>query len=334
MGEPWIAASATELLAGATDRVAIDPGDGKSGSRFARVTVDGDRFVVKALSRDGDWITRVMHDPSFWNLQVWRAGVMGAVPPEIDHAVVGMAIDGDGDEAVLTMLMRDVGEHLVPEGDAAVTREQHLSLIDGLAALSARFWGWADDLDLCPMANRVRFFAPDNIAPELDGTPPDEVPVPLRVAAEGWARLPELAPRLADVLFALHADPAPLVAALAETPATFLQGDWKMGNLGVDPDGHTILLDWAYPGAGPCCWDLAWYLALNRARLPISKEDTITAFRRRLEDRGIATAGWFDQQLSLALLGMAATIGWEKAVGDEAELRWWESAALAGAARL
>jgi thiamine kinase-like enzyme len=59
-----------------------------------------------------------------------------------------------------------------------------------------------------------------------------------------------------------------------------------MGNLGSHPDGRTILLDWAYPGAGPACWDLAWYLALNRSRLPASKEDTIEAFRGSLRAHG------------------------------------------------
>jgi hypothetical protein len=124
------------------------------------------------------------------------------------------------------------------------------------------------------------------------------------------------------------------VAALADTPSTLLQGDWKMGNLGHHPDGRTILLDWAYPGQGPACWDLCWYLALNRARLPISKEATIDGFRRALEDQGIATDGWWDAQLGLCLAGMMATFGWEKAVGDADELAWWEQAALAGAAHL
>jgi hypothetical protein len=329
---PWVAASADELLAGATGRTAHEAEDGKSGSRFERVTIEGEPYFVKSLSRSSDWITRVIHDPEYWNLTVWQAGIMSAVPPEIDHTVVGMALDGTGDDAVLTMLMRDVGAHIIPEGDDPVTPDQHLALLDGLAALSARFWGWSDDLGLCTMANRFRFFAPDNIAPELPpAAHPDEVPVPIRVADEGWRALPGRAPELAEVLFAIHADPAPLVAALAETPSTFLHGDWKMGNLGVHPDGRTILLDWAYPGAGACCYDLGWYLALNRSRLPISKEATIAAFRDALEHHGIATDGWFDRQLSLCMLGIMATMAWEKAVGDDDELRWWEHAALDGA---
>ena len=61
-------------------------------------------------------------------------------------------------------------------------------------------------------------------------------------------------------------------APCAQTPLTFLHGDWKLGNLGVAP-GRTVLLDWTYPGIGPIAHDLAWYLSLNRARLPESKED-------------------------------------------------------------
>jgi thiamine kinase-like enzyme len=104
-----------------------------------------------------------------------------------------------------------------------------------------------------------------------------------------------------------------------------------MGNLGSHPDGRTILVDWAYPGAGPPCWDLAWYLALNRARLPESKEETIEAFRGSLRTHGVDPAGWFEVQVALCLLAMMASFGWEKALGDDAKLGWWVERALAGA---
>jgi hypothetical protein len=57
------------------------------------------------------------------------------------------------------------------------------------------------------------------------------------------------------------------------------------------------LLDWTLPGAGPACWDLYWYLALNRARLPEPKEAAISRFRAALEDHRIATASWWQEQL-------------------------------------
>ena len=129
----------------------------------------------------------------------------------------------------------------------------------------------------------------------------------------------------------VHRDPDALSDALRATPLTFVAGDWKFGNVGHRPDGRTILLDWAYPGEAPPCWDLTWYLALNRARLPESKEATIARYRERLEAHGVATADWWDRQLGLSFVGMAAVFAWEKAVGDQDELDWWERAALDGA---
>ena len=325
---PWIAGSREELLAGARSRAEVDRPDGKSGSIFEQVMIDGERYFAKTLGYRTDWIMRITGDRDLRTLRIWRAGIMLESPAEIDHAVVGMAADGDDEDAMLTILMRDIGDCLFAEGDATIPLDAHLGLLDGLAALSARWWGWNDNLGLTTMAERVRFFAPDNIAAEAAVADP---PVPIRVAAEGWARLVERAPALSELLSAIHASPGALVDAMHTTPATFLHGDWKLGNLGRHPDGRTILLDWAYPGSGPVLWDLAWYLALNAARLPIDKEATIDAFREALTRRGIATDAWFDLQLDLCLLAMTACFGWEKAVGTEDELRWWEGRALHGA---
>ena len=129
-----------------------------------------------------------------------------------------------------------------------ISSETHRGFMDGLAALSARFWTWRDEVGLMTMEERLRFFAPDNIAAEAAVEDP---PVPIAVAMQGWPRLAARSPALAELLAAIHADPTPLADAMRETPMTFLHGDWKMGNLGMHPDGRTILLDWAYPGAGP-----------------------------------------------------------------------------------
>ncbi len=325
--DPWIAASRAELLAAVETREVVDPGDARSGSVFEKVTIDGEPYFAKTLGYRTDWIMRVTGDRDLRTLKIWRAGIMRDVPAEIDHAVVGMAADGDGVDALLTILMRDIADGLFPEGDASISLEDHLGLIDGLAALSAHYWGWSDDIGLTTLEERLRFFAPDNIAPEAAVGDP---PVPIRVAAQGWPRLAARAPALAELLAAIHAAPGALADAMRSTPATFLHGDWKMGNLGRHQDGRTILLDWAYPGSGPVLWDLAWYLALNSARLPIDKESTIEALRGALEARGVRTTGWFDLQHDLCLLGMAACFGWEKAMGDDDELRWWEERAARG----
>jgi hypothetical protein len=323
-------ASAAGLLAGATQRQDVRPSDARAGAVYQRVTVDGEAYFVKQLSPASDWIMRVTGDHVHRPYLIWRAGVMDNCPRCIDHTLVAMDVAGSGDGAVLTMVMRDVGAFLIPPGDEVVPASQHAGFMDHMAALAAAFWGWQDKIGLTTMAQRLRFFAPATIAAELTAA---DVPAPVAAAAAGWPALAERSKLLAGITSLLHEHPEVLTERLGRTPCTFLHGDWKMGNLGTHPDGRTILLDWAYPGSGPACWDLCWYLALNRARLPESKEAAIARFRAALERRGVATGGWWDDQLDLCLIGIMATFGWEKALGDAAELAWWESTVAAAAAR-
>jgi hypothetical protein len=322
LGHDRVVITLDGLLARATSRETVRTADAKSGSVFERLVIDGEPHFLKRLSPGSDWIMRVTGDHVHRPYLVWRAGIMDRAPACIDHAVVAMEVDGTGDDAVLSMLMRDVADALVPEGDTVVSAAQHGGFVDSLAVLSATFWGWQDSIGgLTTMEQRVRFFAPDNIAPELEV---DDVPGPIAAADRGWTLLASRSPELHAVATALHDRPELVTAPLASLPATFLHGDWKMGNLGTHPDGRTVLLDWAYPGSGPACWDLWHYIALNRARLPESKEATVERFRAALERRGVATTGWWEAQLDLCCTGMMATFGWEKALGDEPELRWWE----------
>jgi len=319
--------SARELLARASWKERVEPADARAGAVFERVTVGPESFFVKRLSASSDWIMRIAGDHVHRPYLIWRSGIMDQAPGLIDHTVVAMDL---ADDAVLTIVMRDVGESLVPPGDSPVPAAQHARFIAHMAALGSAFWGWEDQLGLTTMAQRMRFFAPDNIAAELDAA---EVPGPLAAAAAGWPALAERSALLSAVARCVHDDPAILTSRLSRLPDTFLHGDWKMGNLGSHPDGRTVLLDWTLPGAGPACWDLCWYLALNRARLPEAKEAAISRFRAALEDRGIATAAWWQEQLDLCLIGIMATFGWEKALGDAAELSWWEARVAGAVAR-
>jgi hypothetical protein len=298
---------------------------------FERITIDGERYFLKRLSPATDWIMRVTGDHVHRPYRIWQAGIMDRVPDSIDHTVVAMELEGVGDQAELSMLMRDVGPYLVPEGDVMVTEVQHARFIDHLAELSMAFWGWQDTVGgLTTMTERFRFFDKVNLKRELAGHDPPE---PIIAADAGWQALYERAPSLAHTARVVQHDPTVLTIPLAATPVTFLHGDWKMGNLGSHPDGRTILLDWAYPGSGPACWELCWYLALNRARLPETKEATITRFRTALEHRGLDVSAWFDTQLDLCTIGIMATFGWEKALGDDDELQWWARRAADAVAR-
>jgi hypothetical protein len=322
--------SVDELLAGASWRAEVRPGDGKAGARYERVLVGGERFFVKQVSPASDWIMRVAGDHMHRPYLLWRSGMMARSPACIDHTVVAMQVSGAGEDAVLTTVMRDVGAFLVPEGDAVVPASQHAGFIEHMADLSCAFWGWHDDIGLTTMEQRIRFFAPGTIAAELLAA---DVPAPIAAADAGWRALSGRSPVLSGLARLLHDRPGLVTGPLAGTPRTFVHGDWKMGNLGTHPGGRTILLDWTLPGSGPACWDLCWYLALNRARLPEPKQAAIDRFRAALEAGGVATGGWWDAQLDLCLIAIMATFGWEKALGDDAELFWWESAVAGAAAR-
>jgi len=324
------APSARELLARAASRDSVVAGDGRSGAAFERVTVDGTAYFVKRLSPSSDWVMRVTGDHVHRPYLAWQAGILDRAPGCIDHTMVAMDLDGTDGDAELTMLMRDVGGFLVPPGDTVVPPGQHAGFIAHMAALAAAFWDWHDDIGLTTMAQRLRLFAPDNIAGELAAA---EVPGPIAAAAAGWQALPGRSPLLAAIARLVHGHPEVITEPLAAAPHTFVHGDWKTGNLGTHPDGRTILLDWALPGSGPACWDLCWYLALNRARLPEPKEAVIARYRSELENHGIATGGWWQEQLDLCLIGVMATFGWEKALGEAAELSWWEATVTGAAAR-
>ncbi len=326
-----VAESIDELIRGAIDRRKVRSSDAKSGATFETLTIDGRSFFLKVVSAASDWIMRCTGNTSHWEFTVWRAGLYADVPPTIDPAMSGMALDqADSGQLQLGMLMHDCSAHLVPPGDALITAAQHSRFLAHMAEMHAHHRGWHDQLGLCSIQQRLLFFAPATIAPELASDP---VPGTLQVAERGWAQLPTVDPALHDVVTSIHANPDRLAEMIMETPQTFVAGDWKLGNLGSRPDGVSILLDWAYPGAAPPCWELAWYLALNRARLPEPKESAIARYRAALEAAGWDTTGWWNRQLDLCLIGIMATFAWEKAVGDPDELAWWSRTVAEAASR-
>ncbi|HEY5013133.1 MAG TPA: phosphotransferase [Acidimicrobiia bacterium] len=305
--------------------------DSKSGARFERVVIGGESFVVKYLDLRDDWTMRSTGQLEYAPVALWRRGLLDRLPACFEQPIVGVGYaDTDGEQGKrVALLMRDVGAWLVPDGDAVLSLDLHLQLLEHLAVLSAAFWGGGHDLEIVPMTNRYLELSPWTAITETAIGSDALVP---SLVGEGWQRFPTVAPAAAEVVLALANDPSPLVAALETTPLTFVHGNWKLGNLGCTDDHRTVLIDWETPGIGTACSELAWYLAINCARLPHSKEDAIDEFRVALALHGIDTDQWWDRQLGLALLGGLVQFGWEKALGGRnAELEWWEARAVDGA---
>jgi len=320
-----VAASVDELLAGASDREPMVDGAGKSGARLERVVIDGERYVVKYLHLADDWTMRAAGDLSGASFTAWRRGLLARLPDCLNQPIVGVAKDPDG----CVLLMRDVGEWMVPVTDDSITLDQHLRFLDHMAAMHVEFWGAGEEIEVIPVMHRYLELSPWIAETEAALGSTQLVP---RLVGQGWALLADVAPRAAAVVGPLSVDPGPLVEALERTPQTFVHGNWKLDNLGTDADGRTVVLDWESSGRGAALSDLAWYLSINCRRLPQSKEAAIDAYRAALERRGIDTAPWWDTQLALCLLGALVQFGWEKALGGyDDELAWWEARAVEGA---
>lgn len=326
---PRVAGSVDEMLAAATRREPLTHSDGKSGVTLERVEIDGERYVLKHLHPADDWLMRATGDLGCRNITLWRSGWLEEMPGCIDHTLVAAAWEDRPEGRGGAVLMRDVGEWLLPEGDDPIPLVQHIRFLEHLAELHATFWDRVDTIGLLDLATRYVFFGPQLAETELARG--GSHPLPTRLVPEGWSRFPSRAPRSAAIVESLLADPSPLLRVLETTPRALVHGDCKAGNLGSHPDGRTILIDWAFPGVAPPCSDLAWYLCLNQARLPQPKDDAITVYRGALEGHGIVTEPWWDRQLGLCLLGALLQFGWEKALGDgEAEaieLEWWDARA-------
>jgi len=319
--------SLADWLQRAESRVEWAPDDTKSGARFERLVVDGEKYVLKYQDPRDDIFLRAAGDPGRCYVRLWESGLLDRMPPVIDHAVVAAAYDEDREVGMV--LLRDVSDALL-EPDAPLSPEQHLQFMDHMAAIHATFWGWRDDVGLMPLSRRYLMLSPAVAAAEnARGT--DAVVV--KAMTEGWERLPEVSPGMAAVVLPLVEEPGALVAALERVPHTLVHGDWKAANIGSDAEGRTVLLDFGeMPGEASPLADLAWYIALNAALLPVPKEGAIEGYRAALEAHDVATGPWWDDALALELLGCMVQFGWEKALGGPGdELAWWEDRVARGA---
>ncbi|HET9292386.1 MAG TPA: aminoglycoside phosphotransferase [Actinomycetes bacterium] len=311
------------LLADVVTREPLAAADGRSGSLLERVVLaDGRALVVKHLRDGGDWIMRASHDHGR-AAELWSSGVLARVPDVIDHAVVGAERAEDG----WVVIMRDVSAALVPD-HARLSRGDSRRILEAAAALHAEFW---DDppLELCSMADRYRFLSPATARREADGA--DEVP---RLIGRGWERFAEVVPAdVAEPVLAVLERPEPFAAALSAFGSTLLQGDLKLGNLGLTAD-QVVMLDWGtQTGWGPPAVEVAWYLAINWSRLDATREQVLDDFRAAEGDRHDEDA------LRLALLGGLVQLGWDKALHasghpdpairarEAADLAWWTARA-------
>jgi hypothetical protein len=130
---------AAELLAGVTERTALDDAPGKSGARLERVVIGGHGYVVKHLDLREDWTTRASGSLRGVSLELYERGILAQLPGCINQPIVGAALEerrrgpepggGTGGPPGSVLLMHDVAPWLVPVTDEPIPLAQHLRFL-------------------------------------------------------------------------------------------------------------------------------------------------------------------------------------------------------------
>src|SRR6516225_4390600 len=152
-----------ELLAGATERTALDEVPGKSGATLERVVIDGQDYVLKHLDLAEDWTMRASGCLRGAPLVLWERGLLSRLPACFNQPIVGAAPeDGGGGRPSggCAVLMRDVAPWLVPVTDEPIGLDQHLRFMQHMAALHAAFWECGSDCEVVPVMHRYLELSP------------------------------------------------------------------------------------------------------------------------------------------------------------------------------
>lgn len=321
------------------------PQDNRSGSRFIAIKTDGadgQPYILKQISPEWDWLMRAIEDYQGREVLAWQTGLLAQLPTTITTPIIACAKAETG----WAILMRDVSHALIPAGDEVISAADNAFLLDTMASLHATFWDKTALVNPALGFGTLRhcYSAMTPATGQREAGNSDLVPSTLLA---GWQALQTaVAPDVAELLNHLAEQPQLLSKALGHYPQTVIHGDWKLGNLGIVPEKlpKIILLDWTFVTAAPPAVDLAWYIGINAARLPITKEQAIEIYRyslaQRLGDK--FAAGWWQPQLELALLGGCLLLAWSKALGaqqgattairaqEQADLEWWAEQARRG----
>jgi hypothetical protein len=282
---------------------------GFSGARiYKQSNPEGIPYILKMTSAQTDWIMRATSDHRC--REAILADVLCVRGDQIDSPAIGSAQDG----ATFSILMHDISEHLLPNEE--LTHHQLNTILLGMSRLHSLTPPDESDVPWCSIEDRLTIFMPD----------PEKL-AHFKIADDilrGWQLFFNYAPSdVADLVRSLFDDLSPLTNALGRLPNRFLHGDLKLDNIGMRPDGSLSLIDWSMALVAPAAVDLGWFLAMNSRALPISLDETISAYTSYSNmERGLR-----ESHQSLTILCGLLIRGWRKALdaesGEPSELLWW-----------
>ena len=314
--------------------------EGFSGNSLEKVTAydaDGqtESFVLKHFDIKGDWLMRLTHDDKVREVALYLQGVYQALP---ENCVVPILATAKENNSWAT-LMEDVSDILVPSGDVSIPAEDIKRHLEHAAEFHAKFM--ADDsfkdpkLGLTSERDWIMMLSPEVGRNEVASGQANDISGMLESAWEKFYTV--FPPESVQIIKDLQENIEPLLTELNEGPRTFLHGDYKYANLGsIEKSGlKTIMIDWGLAIYTSPLLELTWFLAINSAKLTISKEEIIQSYRESLAKYGhnYEDQVW-DRMLVLGVVSNMLRLGWAKALGVHAddpdvktreieEVKWW-----------
>ena len=258
---------------------------------------------------------------------MWEAGLVGRMPPNVEHGIVAV----EADEGGWDVFMRDLSACLLPTG-ARLDRAGVARVLSAVADVHDEFWGEAFP-ELCSIEDRYHLLSPRTIRRERElGNSADAL-------TAGWEAFAEHVPaEIAAVMLPLIEDPTPLADLLRTCEQTLIHGDLRLDNLGFTDDG-IVLLDWgSMTGMAPPAVEFMWFLGFDALRMDCTREEVIADFLALYGDgvderaMDLAVVGGFVHlgcHLGLGMLGRSPTMSHlpgdqaAKRAAADAELWWW-----------
>ncbi len=325
------------------------PNDGWSGAELTQLRRGSERYVLKRDSLERDWIARATADGPILR-EAWFAAYGPALPPPVRAPYLGA---GRADDA-FALLMPDLTGVLFDWANP-ISGPELERLLGGLAELHAYPWVTSGDVDggpWCPLRERITLICRANL--ERPGPARDAVASRL---LPGWDAFDRLAPVGArDLIDGLGRDPQPLLDALGQQPATLIHGDLKLANIGIEPDGSIVVVDWQMVTMAPVAVELGWFLVANVASLPLPPDAIFERYAAKLQyassdaedgSRWVGGPGSFDRDHEDAAILVGLLLrGWRKGADTEAgvvhasgvsaaeDLAWWCDRAVEAADRI
>ncbi len=223
--------------------------------------------------------------------------------PQIPACYFGHA-DPDNDECLL--LLEDLSDGEPGDALAGCTVDEAVSVLDGLAALHARWWNQADIYSLDWLEDWSTSI-PDRVQRYQEQVP---------IVVDRYRSM--LDPHAAALISSLRDHLERILYDLASSPATLIHGDLHLDNVifiqsDEGPGAHII--DWQGVARGAAMLDVAGFLvdSLSLEEFRQHGSEIMTAYHHGLLQAGVdnyAFPGLYEDFLRALVVRLAGTVGW------------------------